>query len=429
MQNATWNLKIGGRSLGKKRVLVIGGGIAGITAALELAKNGQEVFLVEREPCIGGHAASFCCKATDICNKCSVCLVPERMREVGSHPQISLLTTSQVREINGEAGDFRVRIAQSPRFIDPDKCTACGICTEACPVEPPKAINSPYPGAVPPAFVFDKDRCLHFQGEECTICQDRCPTGAINFDQDSQEIDLDVGAAIVATGFEVFDAREKALLGYGKYPNVLTGLDMEERLLKDGTILLPSNGKPPQDVAFIQCVGSRDEHIGNGYCSKVCCKYAMRFSRLLQYQNPEAKITVFYMDVQTAGKGFGDFYKQCKENIRFVQGIPVEIYQVSSDQLELRYEDLSRGKINDENHDLVILSVGITPRKDNKNLARVLGLNLGDFGFFDTLTEIDNTSTNIEGIFVAGCCQGPKDIPESIAHSTQAALRVVRALT
>lgn len=412
----------------KKRVLVIGGGIAGVTSALELAKNGREIFLVERGPCIGGHAASFCCKATDVCNKCSVCLVPEKMTEVWIHPQISLLTSSEVREIKGEAGDFRVKILRKPRFVDPDKCTGCGICREACPVELPKAINVPYPGAVPPAFVVDEDRCLRFQGKECTICQDTCPMGAIDFDQDSQEIDLDVEAAIVATGFDIFDAREKALLGYGKYPNVLTGMDMEERLLKDGAILLPSNGKPPQDVAFIQCVGSRDEHIGNGYCSKVCCKYAMRFSRLLQYQNPEVKITIFYMDLQTAGKGFGEFYEQCKENIRFAQGLPVEISQVSPDQLGLRYEDLSQGKIAVENHDLVILSVGITPRKDARNLAKTLGINLGDFGFFDTLTQVDTISTNMEGIFIAGCCQGPKDIPESIAHSTQAALRVARSL-
>lgn len=422
-------MKRGGRDLEKKRVLVIGGGIAGVTSALELAKNGREIFLVEREPSIGGHATSFCCKATDVCNKCSVCLVPERMKEVGIHPQISLLTTSEVREINGEAGDFRVKIVRKTRFVDPDRCTACGICSEVCPVESPKAIDLPYPGVVPPAFVVDKDRCLRIQGQECTICQEKCPTGAINFDQGPQEIDLDVEAIIVANGFDVFNAREKALLGYGKYPNVLTGLDMEERFLKEGEILLPSSGRPPQDVAFIQCVGSRDEHIGNGYCSKICCKYAMRFSRLLQYQNPEVKVTVFYMDLQNAGKDFGEFYEQCKENIRFVQGIPVEISQVSPDQLAVRYEDLSQGKTVEESHDLVVLSVGITPRKDARNLAGILGINLGDFGFFDGLTQIENTSTNREGIFLAGCCQGPRDIPESIAHGTLAALRAVRTLT
>lgn len=413
----------------EKNVLVIGGGIAGVTSALELAQNGQKVFVVEREHSIGGHAASFCCKATEKCNKCSVCLLPEKLRKVGVHPQISLWTNSEVREISGEVGNFKVKIIRKPCFVDPHRCTACGICGEVCPVEPPKAIHLPSPGAVPPIFLVDKDRCLRFQREECKECQENCPTGAINFDQDSQKIDLNVGAIVVATGFDVFDAREKALLGYGKYPNVLTGLDMEERFLKEGSIFLPSNGKPPLDVAFIQCVGSRDEHIGNGYCSKVCCKYAMRFSRLLQYQNPEAKITIFYMDLQTAGKGFEEFYEQCKETIRFVQGIPVEISQVSPDRLGVRYEDLSHGKISHESHDLVVLSVGITPRRDAKNQAKILGINLGDFGFFDTLTALDNTSTNIEGIFISGCCQGPKDIPETIAHSTQAALRVVKTLT
>jgi len=415
--------------LEEKGVLVIGGGIAGITSALELARHGQQVFLVEREPSIGGHAASFCCKATEKCNKCSVCVLPEKMREVHTHPQISLWTTSEVREINGEAGDFRVKIARQPRFVDPDLCTACGLCGEACPIESPKAIHLTFAGAIPFSFVVDRDRCLRFQGKECRICQDKCPARAINFDQTSQKMDLEVGAIVVATGFDVFDARGKALFGYGKYPNIMTGLDLEERFLHECSILLPSNGKPPQDVAFIQCVGSRDEHIGNGYCSKVCCKYAMRFSRLLQYQNPETKITIFNMDLQTAGKGFADFYEQCKGTIRFVQGIPEEISTISEDRLRVRFEDPSQGKISEENYDLVVLAVGITPRRDARNQAKILGINLGDFGFFDALNPLDNTRTNIEGIFLAGCCQGPKDIPETIAHSTQAALTVIRSLS
>lgn len=413
----------------EKRVLVIGGGVAGITSALELAHHGKRVFLVEKEPNIGGHAASFCCKAAEKCNKCSVCVLPEKIGEAGAHPQISLLTASEVREVNGEAGDFRVKIARQARFVDPDRCTACGLCGEACPLELPKAIHPPFAGAVPSAFVVDRDRCLRFQGKECRSCQDKCPAGAIDFDQTSQKMDLEVGAIVVATGFDVFDAREKALFGYGKYPNVMTGLDLEERFLHGGSIFLPSNGKPPQDVAFIQCVGSRDEHIGNGYCSKVCCKYAMRFSRLLQYQNPEAKITMFYMDLQMAGKGFADFYEQCKGSIRFVQGIPVEISPVSEDRLGVRFEDPWPGKISEENYDLVVLSVGISPRKEARNQAKILGINLGDFGFFDSLNPLENTCTNIEGIFLAGCCQGPKDIPETIAHSTQAALRVIRSLS
>jgi len=422
-------MTIGGTDLEEKGVLVIGGGIAGVASALELARHGQQVFLVEKEPSIGGHAVSFCCKATEKCNKCSVCVLPEKMREVGINPQISLFTSSEVREVRGKMGDFKVKIVQKPRFVDRDRCTACGLCEEACPIEPPKAIQCPSPGAVPYTFLVDKDRCLRFRGEKCQVCHDKCPTGAINFDQDSQKIALNVGAIVVATGFDVFDAKEKALLGYGKYPNVLTGLDVEERLRKEGSILLPCNGKPPADVAFIQCVGSRDEHIGNGYCSKVCCKYAMRLSRLLQYQNPEAKITIFYMDLQTAGKGFEEFHEQCKETIRFVQGIPVEISQVSSDRLGVKYEDLSQGKIAVENHDLVVLSVGMTPRKDAKNLAKILGINMGDSGFFDTLTPLDSTGTNIEGIFISGCCQDPKDIPATIAHSTQAALSVIKSLT
>jgi heterodisulfide reductase subunit A len=352
----------------------------------------------------------------------------EKMREVDVHPNISLLTNSEVTEVHGEEGDYRVRVAQRPRFIDPHTCIACGACAEVCPVEP-KAIHMPHPNPVPRAFVIDEDRCIRFQGQGCTICRDVCPTGAIDFDQDTREINISVGAIIAASGFDVFDARGKGLLGYGNYSNVITGLEMEERLWREDTILLPSRGTPPQDVAFIQCVGSRDEHIGNGYCSGVCCKYAIRLARVLHYQNPGIRITIFYMDLQTGGKDFGDFYEQGKEEIRFIQGIPVRISEASSDELLLKYEDLARGKVVEERHELVVLSVGIIPRRDAKTLASTLGINLGKFGFFQARDGRNTTASNREGIFIAGCCQGPKDIPQSMTHGALAATRAGRILT
>lgn len=409
-----------------RMTLVIGGGVAGMAAALTLADNGSQVYLVEREPFIGGWAATFCCKATEVCTKCSVCLVPQKLSEVAAHPRISILTNSAVTGITGKIGDFRVNLLQKPRFIDLEKCTACGICAESCPSDP-KAIYLPYPEAVPLSYIIDKTRCLHFTGEGCNICKRRCPSKAVHFDEKPRQLELSVGAIIVATGFEVFDARKKEALGYGRYPRVLTGLDLERMLNHDGSIKLPSNGKEPQNIAFIQCVGSRDEYIGNGYCSQVCCKYAMRFARLLRYQNPEARVTIFYIDLQTAGKGFGDFYEECKESIRFVRGIPVEISPASSGELEVRYENLSEGRVIWENFDLVVLSVGITPRKDSWALAKILGINLGDNGFFDTNDSLESTETNAEGIFLAGTCQGPKDIPDSIAHGIQAASRAIQA--
>ncbi len=413
----------------EKAVLVIGGGVAGIAAGLELANNGFQVYLVEREPSIGGQAASFCCKATETCNKCSVCLVPEKMAEVAAHLGISVLTNSEVVAISGEAGSFTAELIQKPRFVDAEKCIDCGICAQLCPAEPEKGIRLPLPQAVPQAYFIDKNRCLHFQGNSCTVCRDQCPTGAIDLEQKPHRIELNVAAIIAATGFDVFDAKQKGWLGYGEYPNVLTGLDLERRFASEGSIALSPNGKAPQNVAFIQCVGSRDEYIGNGYCSQVCCKYAMRLAKLLQYQNPETKVTIFYIDLQTAGKGFAEFYEQCKETIRFVRGIPVKISQPSPGELEVKYENIAEGKVNKEDFDLVVLSVGITPRKDSLALARVLGINIGDYGFFHVRAPLDGIETNVEGIFVAGTCQGPKDILDSIAQGVQAASNVMRTFS
>lgn len=412
----------------EKGILVIGGGVAGIASSLKLAENGSQVYLVEKEPTIGGYAASFCCKATETCSKCSVCLVPEKMSEVAANPQISLMTNSEVVGISGSIGDFTVDLLQKPGFVDSEKCISCGICTELCPCEPQKGIYLPFAEAVPHTYIVDRNECLRFKGTECSLCQSNCPTGAIDFKQKANNKKLEVSAIIVATGFQVFDAKKKGLLGYGQYSNVLTGLDLEQRFATEDSVTLPSNGQSPQNIAFIQCIGSRDEYIGNGYCSQVCCKYAMRFAKLLQYHNPEAKVTIFYMDLQTAGKGFGEFYKECNETIRFIRGIPVEVSEISPNKLEVKYEDLAHGKVAKESYDLVVLSVGIAPRNDSWDLARRLGINLGGYGFFDTQDSSDSVRTNVDGIFLAGTCQGPKDIPESIAHGTQAASMVLQML-
>ena len=399
-------------------VVVIGGGIAGVTSALELANSGLKAYLVEREAAIGGQAASFCCKATDVCAKCSVCLVPQKLKEVTTHPQVSILPSSIVTGVSGEAGNFRVEVWQKPQYVSQEKCIACGLCVEVCPTEP-KAIHSPSPEAIPYSYVIDESQCLRLRGEKCNLCREICPTNAIAFGHEPERQELDVGAIIVATGFEVFDAREVGSLGYGRLPNILTGLDLERLFARNGSLELPSNGEKPEKVAFVQCVGSRNEN--HGYCSQVCCKYAMRFARLIKYQNPDAEVTIFYIDLQTAGKGFAQFYEQCRVSIRFIRGVPVEILEGSSGRLELRFEDISKGKTSRETFDLVVLSVGMVPRKGSWDLARILGINLGDYGFFDTRSPIDSNKTNVDGIFLAGTCQGPKDIPDSIAHGIAAA--------
>lgn len=302
-----------------KHVLVIGGGISGIASALELANSGLSVYLIEKGAVVGGYAASFCCKATDVCSKCSVCVASQKIKEAVVHPQILLLTNSKVQRISGGVGNFRVEITQKPQCIYAERCIACGLCAEVCPTEP-KAVYLPSAEATPFSYVLDEGLCVRFKGEDCNLCRESCPTKAIDFDPGPKRQELSADAIIVATGFDVFDARKKGGLGYGRYPNVLTGLDLERMFNNEGSIKLPSNGKEPHNIAFIQCVGSRDEYIGNGYCSQVCCKYAIRFARLLSHQNPEAEITIFYIDLQTAGKGFGEFYEECKQAIRLKIG-------------------------------------------------------------------------------------------------------------
>ena len=408
-----------------KNVLVVGSGISGVASALELANAGVSVYLVEKEAVVGGHSASFCCKATDICAKCSACVVLDKIKEAIIHPRIKLLTNSTIKRLSGELGSFHVEIVQQPRYVDRERCIACGLCTEVCPADP-KAICPPSAGATPFSYILDEGLCLRSKGERCDLCQKSCPTKAIEFEVKPKEQELRVDAVIVATGFHVFDARLKGSLGYGRYPNVLTGLDLEQVFAREGYVRLPINGKEPKNIAFIQCVGSRDT--GHGYCSQVCCKYAMKLAGLIKYQSPDTQVTIFYIDLQTAGKGFAQFYEDYKKSIRFVRGVPVEILETASGELELRFEDISQGKVCRDTFDLVVLSVGISPGKDCWDLARILGINLSDDGFFAEKDCLSSNETNVDGIFVAGTCQGPKDIPDSIAHGIAAASKAMQVL-
>ena len=412
--------------MGNKNVLVVGSGISGVASALELANAGVSVYLLEKEAVVGGHSASFCCKATDICTRCSACVVYDKIKEAVTHPGIKLLTNATVKRLGGELGNFHVEIVRQPRYVDEEKCIACGLCTEVCPADP-KAIYPPSAEAAPFSYILDQGLCLRFKGERCDLCQKTCPTKAIEFDRKPKEQELRADAVIVATGFDVFDARLKGSLGYGRYPNVLTGLDLEHVFAREGRLRLPTDAKEPHNIAFIQCVGSRDT--SHGYCSQVCCKYAMKLAGLIKYQNPDARVTIFYIDLQTAGKGFGQFYEEYKKSIRFVRGVPVEVLETAPGELEVRFEDMSQGKVCRDTFDLVVLSVGISPRMNSWELARILGINLSDEGFFDVKDSLGPNETNVAGIFVAGTCQGPKDIPDSIAHGIAAASKAMQVLS
>lgn len=408
-----------------KNVLVVGAGISGVASALELANAGVNVYLIEKEAVVGGYSASFCCKATDICSRCSACVVHDKIKEAVTHPQIKLLTNSTIKKLSGELGNFRVGIIQQPRYVDEERCIACGLCTEVCPADS-KAIYPPSAEATPFSYILDERLCLRFKGQRCDLCQKSCPTKAIEFKVRPKEQELSVGAVIAATGFNVFDARVKGSLGYGRYPNVLTGLDLEQVFTREGYLRLCTNGNEPKNIAFVQCVGSRET--GHGYCSQVCCKYAMKLAGLIKYQNPDTRVTIFYIDLQTAGKGFPQFYEEYKKSIRFIRGVPVEILQTVSGELEVKFEDISQGKVCRDTFDLVVLSVGISPGKSTWDLARILGINLADDGFFDKKDLLSSNETNVDGVFLAGTCQGPKDIPDSIAHGIAAASKVMQVL-
>ena len=341
-------------------LVVIGGGIAGVTAALGAAESAYSVYIVEKNADIGGHGARLCCKATDACRQCGACVVADKLDQVRSNPHISILTNTEVEQVSGSAGDFHVSL----------------------------------------------------------LCRD------IN-----EKTFLDTAAVIVASGFEPFDARHKPQLGYRTSANVVTGLDLEEQIRLTGSVARPSDGRPPSRIAFIQCVGSRDAHIGNDYCSRVCCKYALRMAGLAQSLLPELDVAVFYMDIQIAGKGFHEFYQTCRETMRFVRSIPVSVRESDSEALEVQYEDSAKGRLVRETFDMVVLSVGMVPARDADNLATILGIDAGSCGFFATPEPTDTNRTAVEGIWLAGACQGPKDIEGSIAHARAAAMDAVSFLS
>ncbi|MCK4590603.1 MAG: CoB--CoM heterodisulfide reductase iron-sulfur subunit A family protein, partial [Candidatus Latescibacteria bacterium] len=303
-------------------VLVIGAGIAGITSAVELARKGISVHLVDKQATMGGQVARFGCKATDRCSKCSACVLTEKIAELKDLPSVSFHPSSEVKEIKGDSGKFRITILQRPQPIALDSCIACGLCAQECPEQ---CITSTLPRTFPYGYLIDQKRCRNYTGQQCHRCVEVCPTEAISFDRSSRQVELQVAAIVVATGFEPSNLRNKPQYGYGRFPNVVTGLEVEEQLGRKGRIEKPSDGQIPQDVAFIQCVGSRDSQLESGYCSQVCCAYAMRISRLLKYQSPQTNIAIHYMDIQKFGKGFDQFYAQSKGEIRFVRGLPAEV--------------------------------------------------------------------------------------------------------
>jgi heterodisulfide reductase subunit A len=414
--------------------LVIGAGIAGMQAALDIAEKGFKVWLVEKDPSIGGHMAQL--DKTFPTLDCSACIITPKMVDTANHPNINLLTYSEVIEVKGSAGHFHIKIKKKTTYVDPHRCTGCGECIEACVLKKGvpsefemgmakrKAVYISFPQAVPLKAVIDPTSCLFLSKGKCKkACVQACKAEAIDFEQKEEILEKDVGSIIVATGFDPFDPKLKPEFGYGVYPNVLHGLEVERLCSASGPtkgeILI--QGKQPKEVVLIHCVGSRDKTVGHEYCSRVCCMYTAKQAHLLREKIPDARITVLYMDVRAFGKGFEEFYERIqKEGMIYRRANPSEVYRRNG-KLVVRGEDTLLGEPFELEADLVVLAVGVTPRKEDDLLKDLLGLERSPDGFYAEAKGLDPVVTKVDGVFLAGCCQSPKDIPDTVAQASGAA--------
>ena len=419
-------------------VLVVGAGIAGIQASLDLAEGGFKVYLLDRAPAIGGTMSQL--DKTFPTNDCATCILAPKLVEAERHPNITLITNAEVEAVEGGPGDFTVKIRLKPRYIDPEKCTGCGLCAEKCPVEAidefneglglRPAIHIRYPQAVPRVFMIDREKCIG-----CGICSEICRAGAVIYEDKERIVDLKVGSIILALGFEEFRPEELGELGYGRYPNVVTSIEFERILSASGPyaglLVRPSDGEIPRRIAFIQCVGSRDDRIGAPYCSSVCCMYSIKQAIIAREHAPiDVKCTIFYMDMRTYGKGFEAYRERAEElGVRFVRCRVPHIYEdPTTHNLIVRYVDPETGEPKDEEFDMVVLAVGFRPPPGIEDLARKLGIELNEFGF----CKVDPTrplETSRPGIFVCGAFAGPKDIPDSVAEASGAAAKAASVIS
>ena len=414
--------------------LIIGGGIAGIKAALVIADAGYKVFLVEKDLTIGGHMALF--DKTFPTLDCSICILGPLMSEVKDHPNIELLSYSEVVLVEGYVGNFDITIKKYPRFIVEENCVGCfDICRDVCPIDikdtffPRKAIDVPYPQAIPLFPNIIEEYCIG-----CKACQQACgDRDAIDFDQKPEEFKINVGAIIVATGLNTFDPSLLAELNYQKYPDVITTMQMERLFNTDGPtkgkVVRPSNGVPPGKVSFVLCVGSRNKTIHREYCSQVCCNVAIKQAILLKKEYPDIKINIYYNDIRAMGKNCEEFYNRARDTfgIRFIKSnVSAILKSDTSDKLLVRGEDIFEDRIFENSTDLAVLAVGIEPAKDTDKLSKILNISQDINGFLlEKHLKVKPSETSVNGIYLAGAIQGPKDIPSSIAQAESAAAKAI----
>ena len=414
--------------------LIIGAGIAGMNSALDLADEGYKVYLVEKDLTIGGHMAQL--DKTFPTMDCSACILTPRMVDVARKKNIEIMSYSEVVDVSGYVGNFEVTIMKKPHYVDQEKCTACGACAEKCPVicgnefdlglATRKAIYIPFPQAVPGQYTIDMDKCI-----KCGICArtDVCEPEAIKYDDKPEYLNVKVGTIIIATGWDLYDPTELEQYGYGRYPNVITGLQMERLLSSFGPVLgkpvRPSDLTAPHSIAFLQCVGSRNfREGGHTYCSRVCCMYATKQARQYKEKHPDADVYIFYMDIRAFGKGYEEFYESAAENygINYVRGRIAEVYEGENNSIIIRAEDTLLQTPIELEVDMFVLSCGLEARVDADKISSLLSVQRSADGFFmEAHPKLKPVDTLTDGIFVAGVAQGPKDIPDTVAQAKGAA--------
>ena len=419
--------------------LVIGGGVAGIQAALDLADAGHRVYLVEKQPSVGGVMAQL--DKTFPTMDCSICVLGPKMMDVGRHPRITLMTYSEVEDISGYVGNFKVLVRKKARYVDETVCNSCGKCAEVCPVVMPdafqqgfssrKAAYIPFPQAVPSSYIIDMEQCLGNNPITCGKCLDVCEKHCIDLNMQDELVEINVGVIIAATGMDIYDPTILDEYGYTRFENVITSMEFERLICgggpTDGELVRPSDRQTPKRIGFIQCVGSRTENRGNPYCSNVCCMNTIKDSLLINEHHPETEIYVFYMDIRAYGKGFEDLFRRSREaGVRYIRGLPGEVIEdPATRNLKLRVENTTTSTVEEYELDMVVLSVGLQPSENLKKLTSVLNVSQTADGFvMEAHPKLRPVDASTAGIFFAGCVEAPKDIKDSV---TQAGAAVARS--
>ncbi len=433
-----------GTSPVKKRALVIGGGIAGIQTALDIADAGFQVDIVEKKPTIGGKMTQI--DKTFPTLDCAACILTPKMVDAAQNENIHIYSYSEVQAVKGFVGNFHVTIKKKARYVDETKCTGCGLCTEKCPqkkvpnefnlgLDNRRAIYIPFAQAVPKVATIDPNYCTMLKSGKCGVCSKVCTAGAIDYKQQDQLIEEDYGAIVVATGFEPIKLDKYDEFAYSQSPDVVTSLEFE-RLMNaagptGGTLLRPSDGKHPHTIVFVQCVGSRcDDSRGKSYCSKICCMYTAKHAMLCREKYPDTEVYVFYIDVRTPGKNFDEFYRRAVEEygVHYVKGMVGKVVPQNG-VLKVQASDLLGGRQLHIDADMVVLAAAIEPDKSARPLATMLTASMDTNDFFtEAHPKLRPVESPTAGIFLSGACQGPKDIPETVAQASAAAAKVIGLL-